>query len=311
MRHEDPRSQAPDLVPDLISVRHDDEQLLALAADVAGQLRLTARSLLVEGLLYLPRVADAELRIARSAAREELERVGRRIAGRIEGFRDWLVAPTPAIRSPRELRFEHVNKAEARVVLERFHYLTSYRPGAQSYGLRTKGERIAALATLSELDIPTIKQAVATHLAPSEVLVVSRVFAFDWSPRNTISFLLAELARTTRRTRSDARLLITYLNPNLGFNGASYRAANWHLIGEEHGTRYAYLNGVYVTDRELVRNWGTADPTRLTDLLGPRYAVTRAALLPLQLYASPLDAGLNDVLSHRWRFERSQTEAPR
>jgi hypothetical protein len=46
-------------------------------------------------------------------------------------------------------------------------------------------------------------------------------------------------------------LLITYLNPNLGFTGASYKASNWHVIGIELGNRYAYLDGRYITDRRL------------------------------------------------------------
>jgi hypothetical protein len=43
------------------------------------------------------------------------------------------------------------------------------------------------------------------------------------------------------------------VNPNLGFDGASYKAANWMLFGREAGTRYGYLGDDYITDREVAR----------------------------------------------------------
>ncbi|HYI23160.1 MAG TPA: hypothetical protein VEX62_11035 [Candidatus Limnocylindrales bacterium] len=234
--------------------------------------------------------------------------MGGRIATRIHNYRDWLVAPRPAIKSPRDLTFSRVSEADTTVVLERFHYLSSHRPHAQSYGLLTTDQRIVALATLSHQDIQPIGEAFAPYVAPTQVLVVSRVFAFDWSPPNTISHLLGLLAKVTRQIRPRVRLLITYLNPNLGFTGASYRASNWHLIGEENGTRYAYVDGVYATDRQLIRRWQTADPTRLAEILGPRFSVSAAVLLPLQLYASSLAPNLDDLLRHHWKFERPTTD---
>lgn len=308
MLHEHLRDNAADVAGDLIEVRHDDDDLLALSDEVAGRLHLSARSVHVEGLLHLPRIADTQLRVDRASARSELERVGGRIATRIHGYRDWLVAPKPALTSPRGLTFSRVSEADTRVVLERFHYLSSHRPDAQSYGLLTTDQRIVALATLSHQDIQPISEAFASYVAPSQVLVVSRLFAFDWSPPNTISHLFGLLAKVTRRLRPRVRLLITYLNPNLGFTGASYRASNWHLIGEENGTRYSYVDGVYATDRQLIRRWQTADPTRLAEILGPRFSVTSAVLLPLQLYASSLAPNVNEVLRHRWIFERPTTD---
>ncbi len=46
-------------------------------------------------------------------------------------------------------------------------------------------------------------------------------------------------------------MLVTYINPNLAFSGASFRAANWVPLGRETGTRYAYWDRRYITDRRV------------------------------------------------------------
>jgi hypothetical protein len=66
------------------------------------------------------------------------------------------------------------------------------------------------------------------------------------------------------------RLLLTYLDPNVGFTGGIYQADNWTLLGWERKKRYLYLDGEYITDREAIRRYGTADFAALTVRLGSR-----------------------------------------
>jgi hypothetical protein len=119
--------------------------------------------------------------------------------------------------------------------------------------------------------------------------VLSRVFAFDWVPSNTISFLLRRLVGRVRHANENVRVLLTYVNPNLGFTGASYRGSNWSKVAVETGTRYAYLDGDYVTDRELGRIFGTTDEGRLRARLGERLSYSRMPLQPLSIYAYAVD----------------------
>jgi hypothetical protein len=135
-------------------------------------------------------------------------------------------------------------------------------------------------------------------LAAADVAVLARVYAFDWAPANTLSFLMSQLMRSLRRRSDPPRMILTYLNPNVGFTGASYRAANWVLWGHEADTRYAYLDGRYVTDRELTRRFGSAEPSVLDSHLSGRIAFSRMALSPLDVYAYPIDTGLRDPLTH-------------
>jgi hypothetical protein len=94
----------------------------------------------------------------------------------------------------------------------------------------------------------------------------------------------------------DCRLLLTYVNPNFGFTGVSYRASNWIRIGEEHGTHYYYVDDVYITDRELARTAGSLNPAVLYKRFGARLS-RRDDLKPLQVYAYPLESRLRKQLS--------------
>ena len=282
-----------------IDVGFDSQQLATLVDDVSEAHRVAARSLLVEGLLYLPRLCGTELRLSLSDAKDELVRVANHLRTRTQPYRELLRPPMQAITHPQQLTFDTASEAEARIILERFHYLASHRPDSEHHVLRAPDGRIAALATMSSMDLPTIASAMDGVADADQMSVISRVFAFDWVPRNTISVLLSQVERAARREHPGLRLLITYLNPNLGFTGASYRASNWLLIGEERGTRYAYIDAVYVTDRELRRRWGTADPTSLVATLGERFSFTSVPLSPLQLFAFPLDSRVRTALVDR------------
>ena len=81
------------------------------------------------------------------------------------------------------------------------------------------------------------------------------------------------------------KILLTYVNPNLGFTGASYEASNWVYFAREENTRYSYLDGYYVTDRVLESKFGTANPTKLKCIYGKRFESTTMPLLALDLYA--------------------------
>jgi hypothetical protein len=85
-------------------------------------------------------------------------------------------------------------------------------------------------------------------------------------------------------------MLLTYLDPNLGFRGTVYRATNWVLFGREKKTRYLYLDDNYVTDRRMIKEYGTADLLKLRPLLGSRITSSHEPLRPLELYIYFLDS---------------------
>lgn len=213
---------------------------------------VSVRALELEALLHLPRLAEAAGVVEVAVAEHEVARLTRRLHGLQEPARP-LLRPPMIVPEVSELTFGKVEESLAATVMKRFHYLHSPRRESVHLGSYTSQERLVALVCVSPLDLGTIAAGLPHEVAADETLVVSRVFAFDWAPRNAISHLLASVERRLREVRPEIRLLLTYLNPNLGFDGASYRAANWMLFGHEAGTRYGYLDDDYITDREIAR----------------------------------------------------------
>jgi hypothetical protein len=252
------------------------------------------KDLLVQTLLHLPRIADEDGFVDRTHARLEIDQVLRWRTAELEPLAELATPPAKKILLD-ELELSVIDEATARPILEHFHYLRSFRPDGIAVAA-THRARVVALATVASLDLRGIARTFASYIdSECTVLVVSRVFAFDWTPRNAISYLLARLKR--RPEFSDAGVLLTYLNPNLGFTGASYRAANWGLVGYEVGTRYAYLDGRYVTDRQI-------------QMLAPeerrRLQYSRMTLAPLQLYASFRDRRLGRLFEQPFVVARDE-----
>lgn len=282
-----------------LRVEPGSPELHAIAARAAEQFGVSTHGLLVRLLLQLPRHASADAMVETRVAAEETERLAAEMSEATSAYSVWERAPRMSELTLSDLELVQVDEAIARVVLERFHYLRSFRLGSDHMGgvvRDANDERLVALLTVSALDVPTIAEHLPDGVARAQTMVLSRVFAFDWAPRNTLSFLMARLTRALRRSPKPPRLLVTYVNPSLGFTGASYRAANWVLWAREIGTRCAYLDGRYVTDRELARSFGTSNPEALAARLGDRIAFSEMALRPLDLYAYPLDGDLRTAL---------------
>jgi hypothetical protein len=259
-----------------VDPEHVEEALPSLSAR-----RLpTKRDLLLQGLLHLPRIASPDGTVSSSAAISELERLE---ALRREELRPYAALAVRPSRLPgvEELEVQSVAPEIMEPILAHFHYLRSFRP--DSVGLAAVwGQRVVAVCTVSPLDLPNVAQRLG-GIATDQLAVISRVFAFDWAPKNTISFLLSRVEKQL----TDRRLLLTYVNPNMGFTGASYRAANWTRVGIETGTRYAYLAERYITDRQH---------TALSPTEKRQVEYSRMPLRPLEFYGRVLDRSLSKFL---------------
>jgi hypothetical protein len=181
---------------------------------------------------------------------QEIERLRSLRSAELFSLRSLARAPGP-FGDFDDLEIRAVDAQEVAPILGGFHYLRYPRRDAVSVAAFLSG-RVAAVCSFSSLDLPAIKKAVPLS-DPAQAAVLSRVFAFDWAPRNVISFMLARIGHSRIAIGDGIRLLITYVDPNMGFSGASYRASNWLPFGVEVGTRYAYLDDRYITKRELER----------------------------------------------------------
>jgi hypothetical protein len=250
----------------------------------------TVRDLELQALLHLPRIAFADGTVDERDASAEIERLRVRRRAELEPL-SGLEAPPRSVLDLEELDVAPVDVAVAEPILAHFHYLRSFRPDSRSICALYEN-RVAALCSVSPLDVSAIAERLPIK-SEDEAAVVSRVFAFDWAPRNVVSYLLA---RAPSELALSARVLVTYLDPNMGFTGASYRASNWRRLGVETGTRYAYLDEDYVTDRRVALL--SAEQRR-------RVEYSRMPLRPLEIYGRSLDRSLDLESCEPFRVERA------
>ena len=239
------------------------------------------RPLHLQALLQLPRLADQGGLVAGAAVEELLTELVPELPVRTE----WFVGGAGG--SPRLFEFHEVEVGRARDVMQRFHYLRSPRTDGRAYGLSTKAGHLVALCVSSPLDVERLRELLASQGRSTEsARVVSRVFVFEGAPNNSISYMLSRAARAEQRM--GVTDLVTYVNPNMGFTGSSYRASGWYLLGTEPGTKYRYVDGRYTTDRELAARFGQHDDRAYGCLLRHRFAVSAMSLEPLLVFHTSL-----------------------
>jgi hypothetical protein len=264
-----------------VQVDLNDPSLLDVIERAASVNDRPVRPLQLQALLHLPRIANL-------GGHVDLDAVGPLVEGlacEIPPRREWLA---PEARTPRDFIFARVTEEVVREITGRFHYLRSPRRDGWAYGLMhgDTGE-VGAVCVVSPLDVAHLRHLLRCRGRPATTAaVVSRVFAFEGMPRNTVSFLLARAASEMRRVGTSD--LVTYVNPNLGFTGTSYSASGWSYLGDEDGTTYRYVDGRYVTDRELAARYGHHDDAGYKVRLGDRFAVSRLPLRPLLVFWRPL-----------------------
>ena len=251
----------------------------------AASPRVERDSLLKQLSLHLPRMPLHE-NMDTSCVLREAERLAVRLADLRRDYSE--VASQRPQCHVRDLQFASIEETIAKPILERFHYLLSHRPNSLHFGLLHPDSRSwpLAMVSLSAFDLRNMENgSAAIPMNPVSTVVVSRVYAVQSAPSNSISYLLGRLRRWLIVNRPEVTTLLTYLNPNIGFSGSSYEADNWTLYGEERDTRYVYVDLDYKTDRYLAERFGTFNVEELRIRLGHRVSTSLFPLQPLRVYA--------------------------
>ena len=192
-----------------------------------------------------------------------------------------------------QLEFRKLEPIAAEAVFSRLHYLRSARPDAENFGLVDREHGLAlclcSVATVDWLKLATRLSRVASDriaLGPDAMRDVARVYSFEVAPANSISRLLSQVRSSLRKDKPTIRLLTTVVDPNLGFDGASYRAASWRHWMTVRPRPYFYVDDCYASPRKLRELYGTSHPLELREKLGPRFRTSRTRLKDSLVFCS-------------------------
>ena len=236
-----------------------------MAEDVARRCRVEARALRVRGLLHLPRIAGYSGSMPARFVRVELARLARQLAEDVDATADTVPRNRFELR---DLRFSAIPASLAAPIIGSRHYLRSARPGAQYFALLDPVQGLpVSICSVSPLEWRRVTGHIHHRfaIASEKVRDVSRVYSCDSAPENAISYLLARV-RTALRQGGGVDLLTTAVDTNLGFTGASYRAANWQPWIAVQPRPYFYHNRCHASPRQLRQRFGTSAIAELRKL---------------------------------------------
>jgi hypothetical protein len=251
----------------------------------AARYGVPERALTVRTLLHLPRLARSDGSVGIDQVRLEL----RHNAERLQRDEESIAALIPADRYPLgDLHFVRIGDGVANRVFSTLHYLRSARPGSLNFALVDPVQKLpVTLCSVTPLEWMRVgRQLQAQFGVPmGAAWDVSRVYSFSAAPANAISYLLSRVRQVIRREIPDAQVLTTAVDPNLGFVGASYRAANWQEWMSIKARPYLYVDGSYASPRQLRTRFGGANLTELRAAhRGHRFEQSHAGLLDSKIF---------------------------
>ena len=266
--------------------RRTDSEFAAVAYGNAVEAGVEHRALMVRTLLHLPRVAGFRGQVSDRQIAAELHHRAQDLLRDIARVDAKKLLPSAKVEL-KDLEFVELSNENADLIFGNLHYLRSARPGSLNFALVERGTGLPyTLCSVSPLEWKLVGRQIAAQFGvpQSAVWDVSRVFSFDLAPQNAISYLLGKVRNRFRTGKEGVKLLATAVDPNLGFSGLSYRAANWEAWLTVQARPYLYLNRRYASPRQLRGQYGTSNPAELEKLLGRKFEQSRAKLLDSSIF---------------------------
>lgn len=253
--------------------------------EVADSNEIEPRALAVRTLLHLPRLALPDGRVSWRLVEAELVRR----AAELVKDQEKVSSLVPRARFElKRLQFVADYSADkAAEIFTNLHYLHSARPGSLNYALvDSYDQRPVSLCSVSPLEWRRVGRQINNQFgAPMDtVWDISRVYSFDVAPVNAISYLLARVRNDIRLRVPEAQVLSTAVDPNLGFSGTSYLAANWQRWMTIKARPYFYYEGDYISPRQLRVRFDTANVADLETKYGAKFSSSRTPLLDSMIF---------------------------
>ncbi len=271
-----------------------------LVADAAGKRKVDPRALSVRTLLHLPRVASARGEVTRTQVERELFHSARILRQDSYAARNLISAGQSELQ---DLVFGPVEAAAAEAIFSSLHYLKSGRPDSLNFALVDPADGLpVTVCSVSPLEWKRIGNQLQSRfgIPLGRTWDISRVYSRNAAPPNAISFLLSRVRSTLRRGDQDIDLLITAVDPNLGFAGSSYRAANWQQWFRVQPRPYLYHERRYATPRQLRQTFGTSNIAELQEKYPDhRFEQSRARLQESMIFCCRLSGETAAIQPHR------------
>lgn len=170
------------------------------------------------------------------------------------------------------------------------HYLRSSRITGRHFELvcanSLREEVPVGVVSFSPSDLGHLTNSIEQIDGCANTWILTRLITYPWSPRNTASYLVARALRALRCEELDVGPVLSYCDRNVGFSGGIYRALNARLLLQERKQRYAFEKGEYVSDRYLIRKYGSAHVSRLRKQ-GIKVGSSTLRLTPLDIWYWP------------------------
>lgn len=277
-----------------------DSAFADLVAVTAKRKELDHRALSVRTLLHLPRVANPRGYVSRAQVDRELFFTGRQLRKDADAARGLISAGNAELA---DLHFTEIPPDQAEAIFSRLHYLRSGRANSVNFALIDPGDLLPiTLCSASPLEWRRLGSQIRTRFGiPAErIWDISRVYSRNEAPANAISYLLSRVRTALRRSEHDVDLFITAVDPNLGFLGTSYRAANWQQWFTVQARPYLYHERRYVSPRQLRQEFGSSN---LADLQArypaQRFEQSRVKLMDPKIFCCRLNGPTEAVQPHR------------
>jgi hypothetical protein len=284
-----PKPPVPAARLSLDDCRADAPEYADLVQDATRRHGVPGRALSVRTLLHLPRLARPDGTVARNRVIAELNRNAARLQRDQREIEDLIPRDKYELA---DLSFVRIANTDADQIFSHLHYLRSARAGSLNFALVDPVNAVpVTLCSVCPLEwIKVSRQLEAQFDVPQGATWdVSRVYSFDVAPVNAISYLLAKVRQVIRREIPTLELLTTAVDPNLGFNGSSYRAANWQQWMSVEARPYLYVDGVYSSPRQLRVRYGGANLAELRrSNPDGRFEQSRAKLLDSLIFCCRL-----------------------
>ena len=195
------------------------------------------------------------------------------------------------------IHFKKVLPDTGFLIQKKLHYLKNIREDTMfHYGLFREDARYPfSYVSFSKLDRNYLFQAIPRKLKipKSQIYVLTRFFSVNNSPFNTTSVLISQALKTLKKEIPGISALVTTLNPNIFFSGASFYAANFTKIAH-YPFIPKYLHNNYVTRKTLgvAKNYQVPDEDMqrvLYDLLILLYDFQHSTIETTNNYISTID----------------------